>query len=356
MAASAVAMPLQSFNDEGTPILSASITASFEAGYADVGESSPGVENSGFLNGRWGEVYFSGEMTADNGLVYGARINLQTTLGPGAGIGRANQGREYLYLKGGWGSLELGKTGGAETALHLNVAGQYKGGGAFDWPVYGYGILGSVGLGVQNNPNWWDTQQTKASYFTPVINGIQAGISYTPSVSATADTTLRGPGGFQDEIGYGVQYNGDFDGTTISLSAVGATSDDDDTNGLRGIGFYQVSGIIRHAGASFGAGFWDAGDQGTADGRDQEWTGWMVDAAYSFGPYGLEVSYVHTERNRTGGGVAADMRDVDGWALSLGYALAPGLRIYGDLISAEYAINGESYESSAAIGGVTLSF
>ena len=33
----------------------------------------------GFVNGRFAEVYFDGEMTADNGLVYGGKIHMNTS-------------------------------------------------------------------------------------------------------------------------------------------------------------------------------------------------------------------------------------------------------------------------------------
>ena len=365
MAASAVAMPLQSRDEEGTPVLSASIVASFEAGFANNSAANDDVNrDSGLVTGRWTNVYFNGEMTADNGLTYGAQIRFaggrDYTVNPNDInlLGYSGTGRQYVWLKGGWGSVEAGTWIGAATALNLNVAGQYKGNGGLDFAWHEYSVKPTGAIAHIQNPHWWDAGQSKISYFTPVFNGFQAGVSYTPTVGLGKTGLIAGDGEYKDQISYGAQWNGDMGGSTVTVSAVGAMTDDAVNNAMsttrHGVEMFQISGMVAHAGFSTGATFWDYGDTGTLPGDSQDYTGWAVDATYSFGPYGVEISYSHAEKMITG--AEAIDSTFDGWALQLGYAVAPGLKWYADLVGAEYDVNGSTDDSTIVLSGVTLSF
>ena len=386
MAASAVAMPLQSRDEEGTPVLSAAINASFEAGFANNSYADDDVNrDSGFAVGRWADVYFNGEMTADNGLTYGAQIRLAASGGGNANnidlLGFSGLGRQYLYVKGSWGSVEAGTWIGAATALNLNVAGQYKGNGGLDFAWHLYSVKPPGAIAHIQNPHWWDAGETKITYFTPVFNGFQAGVTYTPTNSpwGHAKTGLTaGDGEHKDVISYGAQWKGDMGGSTVTVSAVGAMSDDSVHNPqpmkthrhvdgmverstymtpgttLHGIEMFQISGMVSHAGFSTGATFWDYGDTNTMPGASQDYTGWALDATYSFGPYGVEISYAHAEKMVTGAG--ATDSTFDGWALQLGYAVAPGLKWYADLVGAEYDVNGTTNDTTVVLTGVNVNF
>ena len=361
MAASAVAMPLQSHDEEGTPVLSASIVASFEGGFANNSAAdSAKHRDSGLVAGRWTNVYFNGEMTADNGLTYGAQIRFaggqdSTDIDL---LGYSYTGRQYVWLKGSWGSVEAGTWIGAATALNLNVAGQYKGNGGMDFAYHAYTVKPEKAIAHIQNPHWWDAGQTKISYFTPVFNGFQAGVSYTPTVGLGKTGLAAGDGEYKDQIGYGAQWNGDMGGSTVTVSAVGAMSDDAVSNAKmetrHGVEMFQISGMVSHAGFSTGATFWDYGDTGTLPGDSQDYTGWALDATYSFGPYGVEISYSHAEKVITG--MEAIESTFDGWALQFGYAVAPGLKWYADLVGAEYEVNGTTDDSTVVLTGVNLSF
>ena len=141
-------MPLQSRDEEGTPILSASINASFEAGFANNSLADDNKHrDSGFVAGRWTDIYFNGEMTADNGLTYGAQIRLAAGYGGNANnidlLGHSGLGRSTSTSRAAGARSRLGTWIGAATALNLNVAGQYKGNGGLAYKSYivtpGYG-------------------------------------------------------------------------------------------------------------------------------------------------------------------------------------------------------------------------
>ncbi len=359
MAASAVAMPLQSRDEEGTPILTAGMNASFEGGFANNSYAdSAKHRDSGFVAGRWADVYFNGEKTADNGLTYGAQIRIAANGTDVDLAGLSGLGRQYIWLKGSWGSIEAGTWIGAETALNLNIAGQYKGNGGLDYSYKTYIVAPTGYIERSVNPHFWDVGQYKVTYYTPVFNGFQAGVSYTPTVDGGKDGTTAGDGKFKDEIGYAAQWKGDMGGSTVTVSAVGAMSDDavDNAKGTirHSVEMFQIGGIVSHAGFSAGAAFWDYGDTGTLPGDSQDYTGWVLDAAYNFGPYGVEISYAHAEKMVTG--MEASESTFDAWALQIGYAVAPGLKWYADLVGAEFEVNGETADSTVVLTGVNVNF
>jgi len=415
VATSAMAMPIQSKSEQGVPILTASIVAQWEAGIAsnDNPTAAANTRDGGFVNGRFAEVFFNGELTADNGLVYGAKIHLTT----GTTTTNGFPGREYIYLSGGWGSMEFGNWIGADSGLNLCLTcNTYAGYGGLDTPWKSYiinpaGDVGQSGLRFRNgsvNRMWFD-QSVKVTYYTPVFAGFQAGVSYTPERNAfgaqPGGTFVDNKGQHNDIIGFGTQWNGDFSGVGVAVSAVGAVSDgfltatvgattgQANLRDVTGIGYYELGAVVRYAGFQFGGSYWDEGTGGAIKGRDYnfESDGWTLDAAYFFGPYGIELQYAHTSTtsaNRiitpgialahagggaTGLGVApsalSETYEVDMWAVSFGYNVAPGLKWYAELVGADFDhslnsvctagtacnVNGDN-DAIAAISGLVLSF
>ncbi len=384
MAAGTVAMPLQSRDEEGTPVLSAAINASFEGGFANNSAANDDDNrDSGLVAGRWADVYFNGEMTADNGLTYGAQIRLAAGGGGNANnidlLGHSGLGRQYLYVKGSWGSIEAGTWIGAATGLNLNVAGQYKGNGGLDFSYKTYFVVPPGGIHHIQNPHWWDAGETKITYYTPVFNGFQAGVTYTPTDSPWGSAkygTTAGDGEAKDVISYGAQWKGDMGGSSVIVSAVGAMSDDavcapnpnkpcrsdigwTGPGTRQGIEMFQISGMVSHAGFSTGATFWDYGDTYRLPGDSQDYSGWALDATYSFGPYGIEISYAHAEKVVSG--MEAIDSTFDGWALQIGYAVAPGLKWYADLVGNEWDVmrsdgSRSTEDSTVVLTGVNVNF
>ncbi len=378
IASGAMAMPIQSKTEEGTPILSASIVAQFEAGIADNDDNvnSTGTRDGGFVNGRFAEVFFNGELTADNGLVYGAKIHLATGQAAWTQTGAATTsgfpGREYIYFSGGWGSLELGNWPGADTQMNLcPVCNTYASNGLIDTPFKSYRVNPSPGgPGFRDgggNANWF-TYGAKVSYFTPVVAGLQAGVSYVPENRDYTGTPATNPfsenngaSAFKDVIELGAQYNGDFGPMSLALSVVGSMSDSDlasaptglnINNEVTGLGVWEVGAVLRYAGFQLGATYFDDGNTGALKNRDFgfESTGWTLDAAYFLGPWAFELQYVDTHRagaSRTNTEAAAnagtatatgttDEFDFTGIGFGVGYDVAPGLKWYGEVVHFDY--------------------
>ena len=374
VAASAVAMPIQSKSEAGTPILSASMVAQFEGGFADNDKKLQNKTNdreSGFVNGRFSEIFFNGELTADNGLVYGAKIHLNTT-DRSETLTSGYPGRHYIYLSGGWGSLEFGNWIGADSGLNLcPLACSYKSYGLLDTPYHSYAVKPDGAVSNHINPYWFD-QSPKATYYTPVVNGVQAGISYTPTggggfFDVTPGPTSAADGEYKDVIGYGAQWKGEFGGTSLGISAIGAQSDDaldEDTANVsaQGLGHYEVTAQVGVGGFQVAGTYWDFGDGGAPMGADQDYSGWAINAVYTFGPYGLELQYATAEQERTYADPADNTEsEFVGWGIGLGYSIAPGLKWYGEVVKGEWDVEGfdnpdGEYDSTVGLMGLVLSF
>ena len=377
LATGALAVPIQSFDEDGTPVLTAGMSAQFEGGVAMVDDKveKPDKRDGGFVNGRFGEIYFNGELTADNGLVYGARIHFSTSDFHHArnddwGNNNAFPGREYMYFKGDWGSLELGNWPGPDSTLNFTpTPTTYKGIGGMDYAYHSYVQRPDGAIANGNSPHWWDQGNTKVSYITPSVSGFQAGISYTPQGHGYWENDRapsdRANTGFQDKIGLAARWSGDFGGTTMGISVVGGTSDDNtDADGMvagQGMGYYDVSGRVGFSGFVFAGSWWDYGDSGAAPGVEQEYTGWALNASYSFGPYGVELQYAHAEQNLSG--APKSMNEFNGWAFALGYSVAPGLKWYGEVVGNNNELtnvggadgDGE-FKSTVFLSGLLLNF
>ena len=375
LATGALAVPIQSFDEDGTPVLTAGMSAQFEGGVSMVDDKleDPANRDGGFVNGRFSEIYFNGEMTADNGLVYGARIHFATSdyhYARGANASHTSNfpGREYIYFQGDWGSLELGNWPGPDSTLNFTPSPTtYKGIGGLDFAYHSYVQRPVDAISRSQSPHWWDVG-SKISYITPSVSGFQAGISYMPQTrggfEASHAPTDRANTSWQDKIGLAARWSGDFGGTTMGISVVGGTSDDDTnpdgTVGGEGMGYYDVSGRIGFSGFVFAGSYWDFGDGGAAPGVEQEYTGWALNASYSFGPYGVELQYAHAEQNLSG--ATRSMNEFAGWAFALGYSVAPGLKWYGEVVGNNNEImnvgtdpDGE-YKSTVFLSGFLLNF
>ena len=113
----------------------------------------------------------------------------------------------------------------------------------------------------------------------------------------------------------------------------------------------------------FGGAYRDFGDGAAPANTEQDYTGWALNASYSFGPYGVELQYAHAERDRTGAKV--HYSEFDGWAAAVGYSLAPGLKWYAEVVGNTNNVRGNlvgtedpdgEYSSTVFLSGLLLSF
>ncbi|MEQ5775899.1 porin [Thalassospira sp. NFXS8] len=279
------------------------------------------------------EIHFKGSTTLDNGIEVGAAIELE---------GESSSSmvdEQYLYINGSFGQIKLGQEDGAAADMGITAP-----------------AVGPVGVNDGDLTNWvssnladtvWDGGDYKrVTYYTPVLGGFRAGISYADSsASENADTTTGG----NEVVSAGLEYNGDFDGFSLGLSAVGEHQGEGEWFSLgTNLGFGNFT-----VGASYGQKDKEFGftEDGTPNGDDT--TGFDIGVAYAMDAASVSLSYAHGESTD-----GTDGNDVDTVDLGLAYALGAGV----DWKTSIFWFNSDSNTAAnendgyGAVTGIKLSF
>src|SRR3954462_13170261 len=183
------------------------------------------------------EIVVRADGKADNGLLYGAKIELQNSTPTTQGVNSTGVGTDEasVYLAGTWGRLELGDFDGAADTLAIYaplVGIEQIDGDAYDFltvtpetgPRAGF-VLGVQPTGsLVQAPDSNDA--TKISYITPRFVGFQAGVSYAPQSDSEAQDVVpfKTVGGYKDFWEFGVNYTGEFSGFSVAAGATGSTA------------------------------------------------------------------------------------------------------------------------------------
>lgn len=313
-----------------------------------VGDQSESIRSLDWLQDT--EVHFTGETTLDNGLTVGAHIE---ALADG---GEFTSQEAYAYFSGPWGRVNAGAEDGAAYLLQVsapsadaNVDGlrQTINGVNYDAmneadtatatfgsfvgmvidqnfltgqlvrnsSVAGQDVLASStadvwlvnrGYGTFDYDNAITGYANKLTYLTPILNGFQAGFSFTPDVSYADNNANR----FDEDSTYGnsyevgARYEGQFNAVGVILGAGYAFSSleaaetdlayrDVNNNGAINVGTDEVVA--------------------TTDDRQA----WNVGGTLAFGPFGLGVTYLNDDM-----GVDGDAGR-DTWAFGADYTTGP---------------------------------
>ena len=301
------------------------------------------------------EVHFTGETTLDNGLTVGVHVEAEADMGDGFAVDES-----YMYTSGSWGRVNFGGEDGAAYLLQVaapsadsNVDGirqyiqpvNYFGTGdvTFD---YGQDLSGS---------------NDKITYLSPVFNGFQAGVSYTPDANDTLGDTLAGSvaapsrslSGVSaddetDEYGsvwdVAARYEGQFDSFGLTLGAgfshadleneVTATLDDREQ--------WNLGAAVTFGGFGVGVVYFED-DYGVDGGVDAEADVLVLGADYTTGPWKLGASWYNREDEVAVAGFGGASLDTDRYSGGVTYTYGPGMTFRGSLHYMDH-------EGSAGIG------
>jgi predicted porin len=300
------------------------------------------------------EIHFNFRGEADNGLKYGATVELEVDQG-----GTNNADEVWTWLEGNWGRIQLGDQDGAEDTMVYDAGLTQSGVGGIDGDIDRW--FNNVG-NATSFPDIADTSDaTKATYFTPRIAGIQLGASFTPDTKSSgqdvADDTPAGNTGFENHVALGFNYKETFNNVEVGIAAVGAFGDSVNDGG-EDAGAWAVGGFVSYAGFSLGASYGDNGDTRGGDSSMDDDFFYDVGLGYSMGPWSTSVGYLHSEFSQDGKGGDSDTDDeFDIFAISGGYSYAPGLYVYADLLLVKADAQGtDDNDATALLIGHVLSF
>jgi outer membrane protein OmpU len=275
------------------------------------------------------EIVVKADGKADNGLLYGAKIELQNStprVGTGVGTDEAS-----VYVGGTWGRFELGDFDGAADTLKIYapVIGVEQIDG--DYTDFA-GAPPNFGIHIPNSGD-----ATKIMYLTPRIVGLQAGASYTPESDneAQAVVTLKNASQYKDFAEFGVNYTREFGGFGLQLGATLTTADGQPrtvAGSVKDFTAWNLGALVTYGGFAFGGGYVDAGDfkVPTVGAIDDDQSVWHAGFSYTVGPVAVAASYMDAEGySDANGGYSTDYK---AYGVGATYTVAPGLLLETDLM------------------------
>lgn len=329
---------------------------------------------------RESELHFNAEGIADNGLVYGFHAELEVDGGDSSQVEES-----YLYLSSNWGRVNAGSENGAAYLLQVaapsadsNIDGirQYiqpvnytiatpAGTAAVATAAATPGaasIAGAFeGFDYDNDLSGYDE---KLTYLSPVWNGFQFGVSYTPEVGDTNSAPgLTGFNADDTEDDFGEAYEGAirYEGTFNNVGfAIGAgythVEIEEETTVPAVFDDYKEwnVGLDLDIGP-FGIGaIYTENNNGTEVG-DEDQT-YVVGIDYTTGPFQLGASAYFRDDEA---GSATTEVDTDRYTGGVIYTAAPGLTFRGSISYIEHELDGSAVadtEATSVLGGVQFNF
>jgi hypothetical protein len=264
------------------------------AGFSDEDNTAAGGRYNAFQSDT--EVHFKGNTTLDNGIEVGAVIELE-------GETSGDQvDEQYLYINGGFGRIEMGKNDSAADAMGIIAPS-----------------VGPVGVNDGDMSNWVNAylidtvrssgDQNRVTYYTPSLGGFRAGASFADDSQRNGASSYNDKNGGGDNIvSAGVEYNADFNGWSLGLSATGEDAGEGAWYGAGanvGFGNFTVGGSYSHT----------EDDYALADGRELD--AYDIGVSYAMDAATISLSYGYEEVDREG-----DISAVD---LGLAYSLGAGV-------------------------------
>jgi len=290
------------------------------------------------------EIVVRADGKADNGLLYGAKVELQNSTSASS----VETDEASVYLSGTWGRIELGDFDGAADTLAIYaplVGIEQIDGDAYDFLDTGTATPVRFGaqpfFGLVKAPDSGDA--TKVMYLTPRFAGVQAGISYATQNGSEAQSVVAlksQTAGYKDFWEFGANYTGTFAGFSVAAGATGSMASGEDrqfppfttaATQLEDFFAWQAGAQLGYAGFKFGGGYIDGDDFGALRNTEAgDATAWHVGASYTAGPFAVGVTYADAEGAKAGFTTyASDYKTYGG---GVAYTLAPGFVVQADLM------------------------
>lgn len=321
-----------------------------------VGWADNSGDNRDFDILRESELHFNAEGTADNGLTYGFHVEAEAD-----GDDSFEVEESYLYLASSLGRVNLGAEDGAAYLLQVaapsadaNIDGLRQ----YINPFTDLALLN--GLDYANDVTG---TSDKITYLSPNWNGLQFGLSYTPSIDEVADL---------DSI------------STVDEAVAVATPVILGNNALRGFSaiddndFYE--GAVRYEGTFNNIGFAVGGGYGQGQDAD-DFQQWNVGADFDIGAFGIGAAYTQSESevedlevDTVVAGIdyttgpfqfgasylnqdADDAAEVDRYAGGVVYTVTQGLSLRGSIQYVDADVTGDDdFDGTSVLGGIQFNF
>lgn len=254
------------------------------------------------------ELHFGGETTLDNGLTVGAHAEFKVD----GDDGSAMADESYAYFSGNWGRVNVGNEDGAAYLLQVaapsadsNIDGIRQYIQPVNYQVAVNGTTNALDTAIVANGIDYEQNATakvdKLTYLSPIMNGFQLGLSYTPDVAGTtrAAADLTGVGFDDDNDVFGAAYEA----------------------GVRYEGTFQNVGVIVGGGYTLVD---QEANTNTASTISDDRTVWNIGLDLDIGPFGIGAVYTEDDygnvRNAANTG---DLDDEETFVIGVDYTTGP---------------------------------
>ncbi|MGX0877643.1 putative porin [Roseovarius sp. MBR-154] len=306
------------------------------------------------------EIIFTPSVTLDNGMTFGATVQMESTNNGGGAVGIDET---FLSISSDTlGRIDLGNENSAGYKLSL-AAPQVSGGIGINSPSLSGFVPISTGAG--GNSPWvfrdsgissytevlGNNDVPRITYYTPSFNGLTVGVSYaaTTDRTAAARAAVAGGGnnagnnlgvdrnaGVTDIFDIGANYSQTFNGFDIGLSARYGTAN----SNVAGNGdptVWAAGAQFGYAGFTFGGSY---GENSNGGFRNFNSEGWSLGATYDIeGPWSVGLDTFQGEYNGVNG--TSDKSEYEAYQLVASRSLGSGVTwaVYG--VYAESTVNAD---------------
>lgn len=307
------------------------------------------------------EVHFTGETTLDNGLTVGVHVESEADMDDSFNVNES-----YMYVSGSWGRVNFGGEDGAAYLLQVaapsadsNVDGirQYV-----DAVNYGIAPAAFTGLATTQFDYAQDVSANhdKITYLSPVFNGFQAGVSYTPDTQDLGGANSRDLDGVNSDDVAGefgaawdlaARYEGQFDSFGLTVGAGYTRVDlEEDNVGEDDLTAWNVGGAVTFGG--FGVGLvYTENDNGTDP--EEETDTWVLGADYTTGPWKLGASWYSRDEEDFAG---TDELDTDRYSGGVTYTYGPGMTFRGSVHYIDHEVGANDMDATSFLLGTQVNF
>jgi len=318
------------------------------------GAGEPGVNKRSYDLKRDANINFAGETKLDNGLTVGAKIEMKgmntgdtTAKSYATGTGDVAVQKSFLYMSGDWGKTILGSENGASYLMQVAAPSVDANFDGMD-PNF---VLFDVGGNNANNSYAmaYGSNSDKITYMTPVYNGFQAGVSYSPTITTRGDgannaffgmSTKNNEDRVNKVLEAAVKYNGDFSGVSLEAGAgYSRASIEQDLNAAvdsSSPAMYNVGANVGFSGWKVGAAYTHNNNkQAGANNTDKSY---VFGVSYEMGAYNLGASYFHNTQE-DGAATKDKLKRIVAGAT---YTYGPGLTFKGSVHHYNYSDGGNA--------------
>ena len=311
-----------------------------------------------------GEIWFLGETTLDNGITFGANVQLESFGASGRGGTGDVIDEDFAYISGSFGRINLGSENSAAYLMHYgapNVGAPINSGWLSTFVPADGANTGGGGFRTPRLSTYldWNNDENVITYFSPRFAGFQIGGTYAPVVSESGDGAnfpiyANEDTEFNNGFALGVNYVQTLNPVDLAVSGGWRHANAPDNPGAASnragkdndLNQYSVGLNIGFSGFTIGGSF--AREQ---SGRATEGHSYDLGASYSTGPWSVGVTYLGSEVN----GNAGDDDELDAVEGGVAYQVGPGITASASLLYVDWE-GGNNNDADGFVGIAGLKY